>query len=218
MARPASSDPVDKFRFEARVLDFAQTFVPAFNLPNADAAQFVANAGFTEITIPKSTVTVTEYRENVHTPNLRKQPGLLKYEDLVLRKGVTTNQDFYKWLNSTNSVVLGISTTATAVASGFTELNVVPTQDTFYRRDMVVSVKDRTGKFIKHWFFYNCFVSGYKPGNDLDAKADEKLIEELTISFETLIESSKDSVDAALVDINIQIGKQFAKSAVTAFI
>lgn len=213
MARTASSDAVDKFRFEARVITDS-TFAAALAKP----VEFIPNAGFTEITIPKTTVTVTEYRENVNTPNVKKQPGLVKYEDLVLRKGVTDNQDFYNWLNSTNSVVLGISSTLTAISSGFTEFATVPTQELFYRRDMVVSVKDRTGQYVKHWFFYDCFVSGYKPGNDLDANAAEKLIEELTISFETMIQSNKKDIKEALKDINDQITQQFTKAAVTALL
>lgn len=213
MARSANSDPVDKFRFEARVLTDA-----GFPLLEFLKTPDFQTAGFSEITIPKSTLTVTEYRENVHTPNMRKQPGIVKYEDLVLRKGVTVNQDFYDWINTTNSVLLGISSQTTAITSGFTELNVVPTQELFYRRDLIVSVKDRTGKYIKHWFFYDCFVSGYKPGNDLDAKADEKLIEELSVAFETMIESNKETIEKAQADINEQIQNQFIKATVTAIL
>lgn len=212
MARTAAQDPIEKFRFEVLVLTSNMPILASFNKPEFD------KLGFSEVVIPKISITEIQYRENVDVSSLRKQPGLVKYEDLVLRRGVTFNQDLYIWLNSTVSTILGVSSEATLLSSGFTELSVIPTQETFYRRDLIVSAKDRMGNYTKHWFFYNCFVNGYKPGNDFNAASDEKLIEELSISFEVMIESNADTITGAQLDINNQIQNQFAKAALTALL
>ncbi len=212
MARPSSSDTVEKFRFRVSVLTTA-----AFPILNFSEPEF-QRAGFSEVVIPKVTIGTINYRENINTPNFRKQAGLVRYDDLVLKRGVTTSQDLYKWCNSTNNVILGISSPLAAIAQGFSELAVVPAQDKDYRRDLIVSVVDRLNNSIKMWFFYDCIVSGYKPGSDLDAKSDEKLVEELTISFETMIESNKPTENEAQSDINNQIESEFAKAALAAIV
>lgn len=228
MARPAAQDPIEKFRFEVTVLVPKDYILSPISLTTASAPTILKfpllniqeetfnSTGFSEVVIPKADITEVTYRENVDAPNLRKQPGLLRYENLILRKGVTINQDLYNWFISTQNAVLSISSPLTSVTSGFSEFSVIPTQETFYRKDLAVSVKDRTGKYIKHWLFYNCFIVGYKPGNDLNANADEKLIEELSISFEVMFEAVAPTISEALSNVNDQVLKQFGKAALSA--
>ncbi len=57
----------------------------------------VARAGFQEAKIPESTQDVVEYREGNEAPTPRKLSGLVKYDNVVLRRGVTDSLDLYNW-------------------------------------------------------------------------------------------------------------------------
>jgi phage tail-like protein len=58
----------------------------------------IQQAGFSEATIPDSTSDVVEYREGTD-PVLyaRKQSGLIKHGNLVLKWGITNSLDLYNW-------------------------------------------------------------------------------------------------------------------------
>lgn len=230
MARLSSADPIEKFRFEVTFLSDPSIFEAlnttinsATNINNAGPNNFFGDAsttnplgndkfsraGFSEATIPKITVTETVYRENVNGPNFIKIPGMIRYDNLILRRGVTSSKDFYEWLKSTQNTVQGINT----FAAGLTEFAIIPTQEVDYRADLVVSSRNRDGSYAKHWFFYNCFVSSYKAGDDLDASSDSKLIEELSLSFEIMLESTKNSIVDAINDLDDQAKQALLKAA-----
>lgn len=233
MARPSSADPIEKFRFEVTFLAGPSIFSQLNSLTGATAEQNstgntsfaigespgsnpasganekFSRAGFSEVTIPKATITEINYRENTNAPMFAKIPGMIRYENLVLRRGVTDNKEMYAWFKTTNNVVLGIS----ALAQGLSAFAVIPTQAADYRVDLVLSAKNRLGNYVKHWFFYNCFISSYKPGDDFNSVSDAKLIEEASVAFEQMIESNKDTIQEAIEDIDEQV-KQATLNAV----
>jgi phage tail-like protein len=53
-------------------------------------------AGFSEVSGLESTVGVIEYRNGSDT-TVRKLPGLTKYTNLVLERGVTLSRDLWNW-------------------------------------------------------------------------------------------------------------------------
>lgn len=55
-------------------------------------------AAFTEISGLNATHDVTEYREGAEDITPRKMPGLVKYENLVCKRGVTGDLIFWNWL------------------------------------------------------------------------------------------------------------------------
>jgi phage tail-like protein len=63
-----------------------------------------------------------------------------------------------------------------------------------FRRDLLIVVYNRGGTPTKGWLLYNCWPSSYKPGDDLSGQAEEKLIEELTVTYESFEEISKDTL------------------------
>ena len=69
---------------------------PAFNfLVEIDG---IVTAGFSECSGLSSETEVIEYREgNERTLGVRKIPGLTRYGNVTLRRGITTNRDLWDW-------------------------------------------------------------------------------------------------------------------------
>lgn len=192
MARSSKVDPVDKFRFRVSVISIDLSVTGAVEtLAQAAAPQTVvrslavlSRAGFHEVQLPKANVSEISYRENIDNQRFSKIPGLVKYDPITLRRGVTTNRDFYDWYRLVNEEL--------ALLSVAQELNqdskYSPTQTANFRKDVVIEVLNRAGDPVKAWYLFNAWPSGYKPGNDLSATAEEKLIEEITLTYEFFLE------------------------------
>lgn len=57
-------------------------------------------AAFMECVLPAVTIDVMEYREGADLPStVRKLPGLVRYGNLVLRRGLTTSLTLWDWFN-----------------------------------------------------------------------------------------------------------------------
>jgi phage tail-like protein len=59
--------------------------------------QGIQRAGFKEVTGLDSTIDVIEYREGGDNTTTQKKPGMAKYSNIVLKRGVTEDQDLWKW-------------------------------------------------------------------------------------------------------------------------
>jgi phage tail-like protein len=185
MARSASLDPLEKFRFTVKVISLDLSITGL-----ADAAglidrriSVVSRAGFKEVALPKADINTIVYRENVDNQRFSKGPGLVKYEPVTLRRGVTENKDLYEWYRLVNNdmALLG-------AAQELTGRTLAPVQNENFRKEVIISVLDREGNEVKQWMLFNAFPISYKGGNDLDSQTDEKLIEELTLDYEFFLE------------------------------
>jgi phage tail-like protein len=54
-------------------------------------------AGFSEVTIPDSSADPIEFREGNEGPTVRKIPGLVKYSNISLKRGITTSTELFEW-------------------------------------------------------------------------------------------------------------------------
>jgi phage tail-like protein len=117
---------------------------------------------FSEVTGLDITVEVIEYREgNDPQEHLRKMPGLRKFNNITLKRGIVKNDnDFINWLNTQ-------------------KLNTVE------KRDIVISLLDETHAPIKTWKVRSAFPVKYS-GPELHASANEVAIESLEIAHEGL--------------------------------
>lgn len=60
-------------------------------------------AGFSEVTGFDATIDVVEYREgDAVDPTPRKQPGLVKYNNVTFRRGIIDAVEFFTWLDEIN--------------------------------------------------------------------------------------------------------------------
>lgn len=57
----------------------------------------IEQAGFSEVTGLDSQIQVIEYREGIEVAAVRKLPGLVKYSNIVLKRGLTDSTELYKW-------------------------------------------------------------------------------------------------------------------------
>ena len=57
----------------------------------------LVQAGFREVTIPDISADPIEYREGNEIPTVRKQPGLIKYSNIICKRGVTDNLELFNW-------------------------------------------------------------------------------------------------------------------------
>ena len=195
MARAAIQDPVERFRFEVQVINVG--FSPASiinNLSKGTLSQF-ARVGFSHIDTPEFQNSTMEYRENIDNNVFRKIPGLQRYNQITMRRGVLAGdkkeglvdatKDFYRWLTRVNSAnpILSLVTEITG-----TSTNSLSEQSNNYRKDMIVILRDKNGNAAKRWYILNAYPVRYKGSNDLDANAEEKALESITIAYELAFE------------------------------
>src|SRR5579862_8356039 len=111
---------------------------------------------------------VEHYEGGSVLPN--KSPGLLKVADITLKRGVSSDSDFFLWFSSVIAMVAaGVGSSAIGLADGR------------YKRNFDIVQLDRDGTELKRWTNY-----GWWPIKGVfgkwDAKAEEVVIEELTLT------------------------------------
>ena len=95
----------------------------------------LTQGSFSEVELPETNVEVIEYREGPDITT-RKVPGLRKYTNLTLRRGVTASNELFQWYKS--------------VAEGRTE-----------RRSVVVLLLDEEQNPVKRWNMRNVWPARY---------------------------------------------------------
>ena len=139
MAQGQRNDPYRNFRYRLEIDGIQQ-------------------AGFSEATVPDSTVDVIEYREGNETTTVRKLPGLTKYGNLTLKWGITDSMDLYNWHRAV-------------------------TQGQIERKNISVIVIDEAGNDKARWNFFQAWPTKYD-APDLTAKGNDVAIETLEIVHE----------------------------------
>jgi phage tail-like protein len=122
--------------------------------------------GFTEVSGLEAETEVIEYREGSDKfYNRLKQPGLTKYSNITLKRGVFKGDfEFFQWWHKTFD---------------FQEVNAK------YRRTVVIKLLDESHNSIIDWTLLNAWPCRVKWGT-LNAMANEVLMEELEITHEGL--------------------------------
>lgn len=114
-------------------------------------------AGFSEVSGLDSEVSVIEYREG-GDHLIRKLPGLIKFANIVLKRGITESLELYNWYK--------------AIMQGKND-----------RRDGSIILLDDERTPVTRWNFKNAFPCKYQ-GPDLNAKTSEVAIETLELACE----------------------------------
>ncbi|MEP6922806.1 MAG: phage tail protein [bacterium] len=116
-------------------------------------------AGFSEVSGLESEVDLIEYREG-GDGTIRKLPGLPKFGNITLKRGVTDSLELYQW----HKKIL---------------------QGVMDRRDGVIILLDDAKKPVTRWKFANAFPFKYE-GPTLNAKGNDVAIETLVLCCEGL--------------------------------
>lgn len=178
MARLSSQDPLEKFRFKVEILTSA-----------GDSAATLVNlkAGFKEVQMPKRSTNKILYRDSLSPEIHMISPGLSNTEDITLSRGLVAADSFgfYYWASESH--------TGGPTDAAFNHLAVVPYGSASgalnykdnMKKDLLITVFDRTGAPARAWKVYNAFVVNFIPGSDLNATEDsEKAMESITICYE----------------------------------
>jgi phage tail-like protein len=203
MARSAKTDPVQSCRFEVQIISLSLSPNQLITgLKNGGLSQF-ARAGFTTCTVPESTTSAIEYRENVDNFSFKKIPGLTRFNDITLTRGVIAppnnnpfdlkanlptskeTNDFYAWVRQVASFNPALSIAQTI--SGSTR-NVILKQSQDFRKDMIILMRGRDGQVARRWFLLDVWPTAYKGGSDLDAMSESNSMESLTLTYEVAFE------------------------------
>jgi phage tail-like protein len=209
MARSSQKDPIDKFRFSVTILVNSGQFNSSITTINTNS-NFDNVVGFQEVTLPRVNVGEISYRENNFSGNSSKIPGLTTFEPVILRKGSSQNQVMYDWFVEVSDDAASLSVLAKNAAA----LNAFPVQIQKFRKDIIISSLDRKGNYVKHWVLFDAFPISYKGGDDLSAMVEEKLIEEIILTYETFIEVSATSLPEVLSKVAEAIQKAGNKALV----
>ena len=117
----------------------------------------IARAAFQECSGFDSTVDIIEHREGGSTTPV-KLPGLTKYSNIVLRRGVTDDRELYDWHRR--------------IVQGDIE-----------RKNGSVVLLDRRGQEVARWNFFRAWPSKWD-GPDLNAEGSDVAIETLELAHE----------------------------------
>ena len=137
----ARQDPLRNFRFRVEIDGFP-------------------DIGFSEVLIGATTTDVIEYREGIDPAHVRKLPGLHKYANITLKRGVTRSMEVFNW----HKRVL-----AGDIAGA--------------RRNLAIVVLDEAGQDQARFVVTDAWPAKYDP-SDLNAKGNEVFIELLELANE----------------------------------
>ena len=117
-------------------------------------------AAFSSVSGLESETAVVEYRTGAEPNRVRKLPGLTKYANIVLKRGLTRDLSLWNWRQS--------------VVNGKTD-----------RRSGSIVLLDESRKPVLRWHFEEGWPVKWE-GPALDATANEVAIETLEIAHEGL--------------------------------
>lgn len=120
----------------------------------------VTVAGFSECTGLSSEQNVIDYREGQEEITARKLPGLTKYTNIVLKRGITTDNTIYVWRKTV-------------------------TDKNIERKNISIILQDENHVDSVRWDVVNAWPSKYT-APDLKATANEIAIEAVEITHEGL--------------------------------
>jgi phage tail-like protein len=120
----------------------------------------IARAAFSEVSGLDSETAVIEYRVGGEPNTVRKLPGLTKYANIVLRRGITQDAELWNW-----------------------RLTVV--QGNVDRRNGSIILLDDDGTEVVRWNFFHGWIAKWE-GPALSSKGNEVAIETVEIAHEGL--------------------------------
>ena len=141
MAAPTRHDPYKNFPFRVEI-------------------DGLTVSGFSEVSGLSATAEVIEYREGADVTTTRKLPGLVKYSNVTLRRGITGSRELFDWWSS--------------VVNGSVQ-----------RRTVVVILLDDDRKEVLRWVLHEAWVAKFEAG-DLNAEGNDVAIETIEIAHERL--------------------------------
>jgi phage tail-like protein len=114
-------------------------------------------AAFNEAAIGETTTEGIDYREGTDPTHVRKLPGLTKFANITLKRGITDSLEIYNWHKAIMAGQIGTN-----------------------RKQVVIVVVDESGADKARFVVSEAWPMKYDP-SDLNAKGNEVLIELLEL-------------------------------------
>lgn len=128
-------------------------------------------AFFKGVTGLKMAAEVIDYREGADDPGVRKLPGQPTFDTITLNRGYTASANLIDWVKKTGSG------RKSDLADNYTKSIQI---------ELLNRIKD--DKPVKTWVIENAWISEYTI-SDLDATANDVLIEEIILQHEGFYEA-----------------------------
>ena len=126
----------------------------------------IAQAGFSEVTIPDKSAPPIEYREGTDPfQTVRKYHGLIANANITCKWGITNSMDLYNWFKDVEEGKLKFSQ---------------------IRKNITIILMNEIGEEAARWTFRDAWPTKYD-APDLNAKGNEIAIETLEIAHEGMI-------------------------------
>ena len=126
-------------------------------------------AGISKISPLKRNTEVIEYRDGSDSNNIRKMPGLTKFEPITLERGVTHDLEFETWANQVFSGTQGNNSEASLKN---------------FRKDITIDMLNESGQVVLSYLVKRCWVSEYVALPELDANSFVVAIQKITLENE----------------------------------
>lgn len=124
----------------------------------------ITQEGFFECRFGGDYSEVVEYREGNETSVVRKESGLTRFDNIVLKWGITDSMDLYKWRKQ-------VEDSGTEAA----------------KKNMAITLIDGKGMDKARWDITNAWPVRYGLWNDFDARGHSVLFEMLEITYEGFV-------------------------------
>jgi phage tail-like protein len=119
-------------------------------------------ATFFHVDLPEAIIDAVAYRNgNEKSQESRKQPGLAKYSDLVLKRGLAGSTDLWEWWKQAREGQPNVD------------------------RNITITLLDEERNAVWAWRFRNAFPVNYRV-TALDSASSEIVVEELALAFDTM--------------------------------
>lgn len=139
----------------------AFNFAVNLNSPGVDPESELG--GFSDVSGLVTETVVSEYRNgNAKENHVKKIPLMHKVGDVTLKRGVVDSNEFFTWIKQTRE------------------------QGYKAKRDVVITLKDETGKPVRKWSLQSVIPLKYT-GPTLAGKGGDMAMEELVLSSEGMI-------------------------------
>lgn len=176
MARPSSSDPLDKFRWSVSVDGFTRM-------------------GFTQCDVPSLAVTTKKYPEGGAHTSPRQIVDSVEYKPVTLTRGVTKDMSFHGWAIQFIEVLRGRITLEDSrpeiqIPTEFNGGGAIPAKvDMYaplsYRREVKITHLNREGQPVKVYTLINAIPINYVPASSFSSDGDDMLsMESITLAYE----------------------------------
>lgn len=184
MARPASKDPLDKFRWAVEIDGFTR-------------------AGFAQVDVPSYSITSKSYAEGGNHLFPKQIVDSISYKPVSLVRGVTADMSFDGWARQALELPKGkIVNTASGTINAAAD----------YRRTVTLHHLNRKGEIVKSYILYKAFPIEYEPASTFASDGDDVLsMEKLVLTYESFEVKSKqqDSNPFDLRDVAKRLIRRF---------